>query len=90
MLQGVWVTNHPVLPVLTIEVLRFSRVLSMQLLCVLCPSLVALFGIYWVSAVFVLYCARLWVEYSLDASNFPEEISCPSPFAVFVYYDVVR
>ena len=35
---------------------------------------------------FILYCAHLWVECSLEVSTFPEGISSLYAFAVFFYY----
>ena len=35
---------------------------------------------------FILYCANLWVECSLDVSNFAEGISSLCAFSVFLYY----
>jgi len=34
-----------------------------------------IFSAYYVSTIFILYCAHLWEECSLNVSNFPEKIS---------------
>ena len=48
----------------------FIKIFVLQFFHVLFPSLLDLFSIYQVSTIFILYCAHLWAEWSLDVSNF--------------------
>ena len=76
--QNVWLweTNY------SIVVIWFMKIFSIQFFCVFFPSLPD-FSIFLVSTIFILYCAHLWAECSLNVSNFPEKISSLSPFVVF-------